>query len=162
MLALLAFPIAEIWLLIILGDLYGWWVMLYLVVMIVLGLQLIRNEKALITGHLMQSLIQQQSPFKALFGSARNIIAGILLIIPGVLTDVIAAILLLLPVKKPAISYNFSTSNSSTSRESVRTGEPEQVFETSRETAYQGRHYKKHQNKAANDNVIEGEFKRED
>ncbi len=161
MLAVLGFPVAEIWVLISLANIYGWWVVLYLVVMIVLGLQLIRNEKALITGHLMQSLLQKQSPLKALFGSARNIIAGILLIIPGVLTDVVAAVLLLMPVKKPVISYNPSATNTSTSRESVRADEPEHAFETPRETAYQERYQKAH-NKAANDNVIEGEFKRED
>ncbi|MEO6117795.1 MAG: FxsA family protein [Methylotenera sp.] len=126
-LALLAFPIAEIWLLISLADEYGWWVLLYLVVITVLGLQLIRDEKLLFSGRLMQSLTQGGNPVKAIFGSARNIIAGVLLIIPGVITDLVAVVLLLLPVNKD------------------------------------GQNTSKHPSqKAANDDVIEGEFRRED
>lgn len=126
-LTLLAFPVAEIWLLISLADEYGWWVLLYLVVVAALGLRLIRDEKQLFSGRMMQSLTQGNNPTKAIFGSARNIIAGILLIIPGVLTDAIAAILLLIPIKHEAV-------NTST---------------------YQAK-------PAANDDVIEGEFRRED
>jgi UPF0716 protein FxsA len=125
-LALLAFPIAEIWILVNLFQQYGWWVLLYLVAMVLLGLQLIRDEKLLFSGRVMQSLSQGGNPMKAMFGSARNIIAGILLIIPGVLTDVIAVVLLLIPVDKSAIK-------SSTFKQ-----------------------------QAANDDVIEGEFHRED
>ena len=40
-LMLLAFPIAEIWILINLSHRYGWWVLLYLVVVGWLGLQLV-------------------------------------------------------------------------------------------------------------------------
>lgn len=125
-LALLAFPIAEIWILINLFQQYGWWVLLYLVAMVLLGLQLIRDEKLLFSGRMMQSLSQGGNPMKAMFGSARNIIAGILLIIPGVLTDVIAVVLLLMPVDKSAVK-------SSTFKQ-----------------------------QAANDDVIEGEFHREE
>ena len=126
-LALLAFPIAEISILISLANQYGWWVLLYLVVVALLGLQLIRDEKLLFSGRMMQSLTQGGNPVKAIFGSARNIIAGVLLIIPGVITDIIAVILLLIPVNKNAPN----ASNHQT-------------------------------RKAANDDVIEGEFRRED
>jgi UPF0716 protein FxsA len=94
--------------------------------MVLLGLQLIRDEKLLFSGRMMQSLNQGGNPMKAMFGSARNIIAGILLIIPGVITDLIAVVLLLIPVNKSEIS-------SSTFKQ-----------------------------QAANDDVIEGEFHRED
>ncbi len=126
-LALLAFPIAEISILISLANQYGWWVLLYLVVVALLGLQLIRDEKLFFSVRMMQNLTQGGNPIKALFGSARNIIAGILLIIPGVLTDIIAVVLLLIPVNKS------------------------------------GQNASKHQSRqAANDDVIEGEFHRED
>ena len=125
-LALLAFPIAEIWILVNLFQQYGWWVLLYLVAMVLLGLQLIRDEKLLFSGRMMQSLSQGGNPMKAMFGSARNIIAGILLIIPGVITDLIAVVLLLIPVDKSAIK-------STTFKQ-----------------------------QAANDDVIEGEFHREE
>ena len=98
LLILLAFPIAEIWILVSLMHLYGWWVVLYLIAIAFLGLQLIRDEKILFSGRMMQSLVQGGNPMKAMFGSARNIFAGILLIIPGVMTDLIAAGLLLIPI----------------------------------------------------------------
>lgn len=126
-LAILAFPVAEIWILVSLMQQYGWWVVLYLLVIATLGLRLIRDEKMLFSGRMMQNLTQNGSPMKAIFGSARNIIAGVLLIIPGVLTDVLAAILLLIPINS----------------------------KHKKAQAYQAE-------KAANDDVIEGEFRRED
>jgi UPF0716 protein FxsA len=128
LLILLAFPIAEIWILVSLMHQYGWWVVLYLVVVALLGLQLIRDEKLLFSGRMMQGLMQGGNPIKAMFGSARNIFAGVLLIIPGVMTDVIAAVLLLIPIHNNKVQ------------------EP---------PTYQSE-------KAANDDVIEGEFHRED
>jgi UPF0716 protein FxsA len=127
-LCLLAFPIVEIALLIGLASEYGWKVLLYIVVVALLGLRLISDEKQMLTGRVMQSLMGGEHPVKAIFGSARNIIAGILLVIPGVITDVIAVILLLVPVKRIATPAS--------------PGGP--------------------QRQAANDDVIEGEFRRED
>lgn len=135
MLILLAFPIAEIWILVSLMGLYGWWVVLYLVAVAWLGLQLIRDERSLFSGRVIQSLMQERNPMKAIFGSARNIFAGILLIIPGVMTDVIAAVLLLIPINA---SNNNTDNNQSQNPPNYRS------------------------EKAANDDVIEGEFHRED
>lgn len=100
LLTLLGLPVAEIWILIYLTHRYDWWVFFYLVVVAMLGLQLIRQEKILFLGRMMRNLIQGGGPLKSIFGSARYIIAGILLIIPGIITDIIACILLIIPVKK--------------------------------------------------------------
>lgn len=126
---LLAFPVLEIWLLIELGNRYGWWLLAYLVIVAMLGWRLIQDEKLLMLGRMAQTLSQGGTPAKALFGSAKNLIAGILLILPGVLGDVLAVILLLLPSAKSQTS-------------GPRAGSTK--------------------NKAANDDVIEGEFRRED
>lgn len=96
---LLAFPIAEIYLLFKLADQYGWWLLVYLVVIGYLGLQLIKGEKILMGPKMMQSLTQGGNPIRAMLGTARNMIAGVLLLIPGVITDAIAVVLLLIPVK---------------------------------------------------------------
>lgn len=122
---LLAFPFAEIFLLVKLGHQYGWWLLFYLVVIGFLGLQLIRGEKLLISAKMMQSLAQGGNPVKIILGSARNMVAGVLLIIPGIMTDIIAAILLLIPISKPNLN---AASN------------------------------QQYQTKAANDEIIEGEF----
>lgn len=130
LLILLAFPIAEIFLLIELANRYGWWLLAYLVVIGYLGLQLIRGEKLMMSAKMMQSLAAGGNPVKTMLGSARNMIAGVLLMIPGVMTDVIAAILLLIPFGKPNLE---NSTNQSYQRSSNNT-------------------------RAANDDVIEGEF----
>ncbi len=133
-LILLAFPIAEIWLLIELADQYGWLLLLYLVAIGWLGLRMIREEKAKFSVHMMQNIAAGGNPAKAVFGTARNIIAGVLLMLPGVITDIIAVTLLLIPIKNAKPS-----------------GEPPSN-DASRSSPRQ----------AANDDVIEGEFRRED
>jgi UPF0716 protein FxsA len=125
MLILLAFPVLEIWLIIDLTAQYGWWFIAYLVIVTFLGWRLIQEEKQLFAGRMMQTLAQSASPGSALFGSVKNLIAGILLLIPGLMTDGIAVILLLIP------------STSSPSKAAFKQG-------------------------AANDDVIEGEYTRED
>ena len=133
-LILLAFPIAEIWLLIELADQYGWLLLLYLVGIGWLGLRLIREEKSSFSVRMVQNMAAGGNPIKAIFGSARNIIAGVLLMLPGVITDIIAVSLLLIPIR------NTQTLNDQTSNDQFR------------ESPHQ----------AANDDVIEGEFRRED
>ncbi len=135
-LILLAFPFAEIFLLVDLAHKYGWWLLLYLVVIGYLGLQLIRGEKLLMSVKMMQSLSAGGNPIKTMLGSARNMVAGVLLIIPGVISDIIAVILLLIPISKPSLGSNFQ--NHATNNQ------------------YQDSY--KPNTKAANDDVIEGEF----
>lgn len=139
LLILLAFPVLEIWVLIELGSRYGWALLGYLVVMAILGWRLILDEKVMIFGRVAQTLVQGGTPAKVLFGSAKNMIAGILLIIPGVITDIFAVILLLIPSPKPL------------------------SFEQNDPTGFgNGNHTNPKSRRAANDDVIEGEFKRED
>lgn len=97
---LLAFPVLEIWLLIELGSRYGWWLLAYLVSMAILGWRLILEEKFLLFGRVAQTLAQGNTPLKALFESAKNLIAGVLLILPGVMSDVIALVILFMPTAK--------------------------------------------------------------
>jgi UPF0716 protein FxsA len=92
-LILLAFPFAELFLLISLADEYGWCLLFYLVVIGYLGLQLIRGEKLLLTAKMMQGMAAGGNPLKTMLGSARNMVAGILFIIPGVITASVIAVL---------------------------------------------------------------------
>jgi UPF0716 protein FxsA len=130
---LLAFPIAEIWLLIELGQRYGGWVLLYLVLISFLGLRLIRGEKLLMATKMMQNLREGGHPIKTMLGSARNVLAGVLLIIPGIITDIIAVILLLIPIDQ-----------------------------TKRNVPSQTQYHTQYKKAANDDDVIEGEFHRED
>jgi UPF0716 protein FxsA len=132
-LILLAFPFAEIFLLVDLAHKYGWWVLFYLVAIGFLGLQLIRGEKLLLSAKMMQSMTAGGNPIKTMLSSARNMVAGVLLVIPGIITDIIAVVLLLIPISKPSLA---GATNA------------QQPFE---QPQYQ-------RSKAANDDVIEGEF----
>ena len=129
LLILLAFPILEIWLLVELADQYGWWVLLYLLIVGVLGWRLIQDEKFSLAGRMMQTLSQGGTPAKAVFMSLKNLAAGILLLIPGIITDVIAIVLRVMPAANP--------------KAQPQGAEP--------------RH-----RRAANDDIIEGEYRRED
>lgn len=135
---LLAFPIAEIYLLFQLGDRYGWWLLLYLVVITYLGLQLIKGEKQMMSAKMMQSIQAGGNPFKTAMGTARNLFAGVLLVIPGVMTDVIAAILLLIPIKQPQVDANAGSYQTDGS-------------------GYEGQ-YRNSDAQPANDDIIEGEY----
>lgn len=125
---LLAFPVLELWILVELGQEYGWWLLAYLLIMVFLGWRLIQDEKQLVFGRLAQALAAGGTPASVMFGSAKNFVAGILLMLPGILSDILAAILLLLPSSGPDVHAG----------------------------AFRGK------NRAANDDVIEGEFRRED
>ena len=135
---LLAFPIAEIYLLFQLADRYGWWLLLYLVVITYLGLQLIKGEKQMMSAKMMQSIQSGGNPFKTAMGTARNLFAGVLLVIPGVITDVIAAGLLLIPIKQPNVDTNTGSYQTDGS-------------------GYEGS-YRNSGTQPANDDIIEGEY----
>jgi UPF0716 protein FxsA len=114
---LLSFPVIEIWGIFKLSDLYGWWFFLYMVLVTYLGWRLIKEEKQLVFTKLMGAMGQGGNPIKAMIGSARNLFAGILFIIPGVITDFFAVILLLIPIK------DSSSQNIHSSEEDVIEGE---------------------------------------
>ncbi len=125
---LLAFPFVEIAILIELSQRYGWWVLAYLIIIAYLGIRLIRSEKDLIAARMFQQMGSGSNPIVALFATARNMFAGVLLLIPGVVSDLIAVILLLIPAKQPMSGGQ----------------------------AHQNSHA--HHRASANDAVIEGEF----
>jgi len=120
---MLGFPVLEAYVLFRLAGQYGWWVLVWLLASAALGVALIRLERVLWGARMIIHLQSGKSPFSALFASGRIFLAGGLLIFPGVISDVMAVILLLFP---------------GTWRR------PKDLMP-----------------KAANDDVIEGEFRRE-
>lgn len=98
LLILLAFPVLELVLLFKLGAQFGWWLAAYLLAAAILGWLLIQDEKMVVFGRMVQTMQQGQHPLRALLASARKVIAGLLLIFPGVASDVLALLLLLIPL----------------------------------------------------------------
>lgn len=94
---LLGFPALEIFVLAKLAGSIGWWTLLWLVVAAIAGWLLIQEEKLAVFGRLFSSLQSGQPLAFAMLDSLRTLFAGVLLIFPGVVSDFVALVLLLLP-----------------------------------------------------------------
>ena len=130
---LILVPFIEIWGYFKLGSLYGWWYFLYMVVIGVLGWRMIKEEKSQLLFRMMNSFQSAGSPFQMIMGTAKNMIAGGLFLFPGIVTDLIAIILLVMPSVK-----------------------------NSNDNLFQEMQNRFNQKKQKDDSVIEGEFKKED
>jgi UPF0716 protein FxsA len=97
LLFILLFPALEIYTMFQLADLTGWWLLAWLLLGVLAGRLLIQGEVMALVGRLAMTVQSGQSPFAALWESGRTILAGVLLIFPGVLSDLIALVLLLWP-----------------------------------------------------------------
>ncbi|OIQ84117.1 phage T7 F exclusion suppressor FxsA [mine drainage metagenome] len=97
---LLAFPALELVLMIWLAERFGWWLLVYLIFAAVCGWLLIQDERWVAFGRMAATLGEGQHPVRALLASARKVVAGILLILPGVLGDVLAIVILLIPMPR--------------------------------------------------------------
>ena len=126
---LITLPFFEIWGLFKLGAEYGWWFFGYIVVMAILGWQLIQDEKMMVIPKLVAMMSQGGNLISGILGSAKNLLAGALFLFPGVITDLIGIVLLLIPVQA-SLNQNANP--------------------------FQQDAHKK------NDDIIEGEYRRED
>ena len=94
---LLGFPLLEAVVLVRLSDTLGWWILAWMVLAAVAGMALIKEARFALVARLAAGLAQGRFSIVALTDSARTALAGILLIYPGVVSDLIALTLLLLP-----------------------------------------------------------------
>lgn len=97
---LLGFPALEIFVLFRLADAIGWWLLPWLILSAAAGWALIQEERLAVFGRLFSSLQSGQPLGYAMLDSLRTLFAGVLLIFPGVISDGLAVILLLLPRPK--------------------------------------------------------------
>lgn len=96
-LLLLSFPVLEAIGIFWVADAIGAWVLLWLLAAAVAGILLIRFERLAWGARLLFSLQAGTHPLGALFTSGRVLLAGGLLVFPGLFSDVIALGLLLMP-----------------------------------------------------------------
>ena len=94
---LLGFPLLEMWLAVLVAHKIGWWLLLWLVGAVILGAALIRKQQFSILGRVLLAVQQRQDPFPAIFATGRILLAGLLLILPGLVSDALALLLLLWP-----------------------------------------------------------------
>ena len=94
---LLGFPLLEAVVLVRLSETLGWWVLAWVVLAACAGMALIKEARFAMLARLAAGFAQGRFAIAALTDSARTVVAGILLIYPGVVSDLIALTLLLLP-----------------------------------------------------------------
>jgi UPF0716 protein FxsA len=94
---LLGFPLLEALVLLRLAQTMGWWVLAWVVLSACAGVALLKNARYTLVTQLAAGLANGEFSISALGYSARTVLAGLLLIFPGVVSDLIAITLLLLP-----------------------------------------------------------------
>jgi UPF0716 protein FxsA len=97
----MGFPLLEIAVLVRLAEVHGWWVLGWLVVAAIAGVALLKEARFALVARLGAALAAGQFSIAAFVDSARTVLAGFLLIFPGVISDFIALTLLLLPRAVP-------------------------------------------------------------
>ena len=97
LLVLFGLPALEIYTMFQLAESIGWWLLAWLLFSAIFGWILIKEESMAVFGRLAVAVQNGQSPFVALWDSGRTILAGLLLIFPGVISDFVALVLLLWP-----------------------------------------------------------------
>lgn len=126
LIVILGFPALEIYTMIAVADYTGWWLLAWLGLSALAGWFLIREESLAVFGRLTMAVQNSQSPFAAIWDSGRTILAGLLLIFPGVLSDLIALILLVLPNKTGRVNVR-ATPDDNTIEGEVRVVEIEKI-----------------------------------
>lgn len=126
----LAFPVLEMVGIYRIWQAVGWWTLIWLLLAAMLGFALIAAERVAFLPRLAESMLTGRHPFELIFSSGQRFLAGILFILPGAMSDVIALVLLLRAGWSPPPPRQPGPSGA--------------------------------RQRPANDDVIEGEFRRED
>ncbi len=84
---------------------HGGWVLAWLLFAGIAGIVLIKEARFSLVTRLAGALANGQFSLAAFIDSFRTVIAGLLLIFPGVISDVMALFLLLLPIREPALEH---------------------------------------------------------
>jgi UPF0716 protein FxsA len=100
---LLGFPLLEVVVLVRLSEVLGWWILAWVVLAACAGIALIKEARFAMLARLAAGLTEGQFAITALTDSARTVVAGLFLIFPGVVSDLIALTLLLLPGPKAIV-----------------------------------------------------------
>jgi UPF0716 protein FxsA len=98
---LLGFPLMEILILARLAETHGWWVLAWVVLSAIAGFALLKEARFALVARVGAALAAGQFSIAAFVDSARTVLAGLLLIFPGVISDFLALALLLLPRRLP-------------------------------------------------------------
>ena len=131
---LMGFPLLEGSLLYTLGQGHGGWVVAWLLFSAIAGIVLIKQARFSLVTRLASELSRGQFSLSAIIDSFRTVLAGLLLIFPGIISDIMALVLLLLPIREPAYQYAHARDprHATPTRESNRDGVIEGEFRRER------------------------------
>jgi UPF0716 protein FxsA len=99
MIIVLSFPALEIYTLVQIYHFIGWWIIVLLLGGLLVGWSLIVGERLAFFARMSMTVQSGGSPLRALIDSGRNMIAGALFIFPGVISDALAVLVLVLPLR---------------------------------------------------------------
>lgn len=99
MIIVLSFPVLEVYALVQIYHYIGAWVIALLAGGVLAGWSLITGERLAFFARITMTLQSGGSPLRALIDSGRTMIAGALLIFPGVISDALALLVLLVPLR---------------------------------------------------------------
>ena len=100
-LIILASLVLEVFVWIGVGDLVGsmWYVFFWFIAAFLIGVNIVRKSSAGLMPQMQQMQAGQMSADPALSGNLPKLLAGFLLMIPGLITDVLAVLILIPPVQ---------------------------------------------------------------
>lgn len=105
-LLLLVFPLVELYFLIKAGGIFGAWpVVLWVILAAVFGVSLIQSQGFATAERVRAALARGETPAMGMLEGMALIAAGVLFLIPGLLSDAVAIALLIPPVRRALIRH---------------------------------------------------------
>ena len=98
LLMVLGFPLLDVYATVRFARWTGVPVVAWLGVAAIVGLALLRNERIAFRANTIAAMHGEQPLLRGLVDSGRKVLAGVLLMVPGILSDLIALVLLALPL----------------------------------------------------------------
>lgn len=154
-------PLIELYFIIVVGDAFGaFWTVLLVVLTAIIGLSLMRIQGMSTLIRAQRNMAQGQTPAVEMLEGIVLAIAGVLLIVPGFITDTIGFLCLIPAIRRAAIHYFLRRI---ATHSSTRPGFNAQSVNWSAKQDYQQQPKSseaKHPKKVGH--TIEGEYRRED
>lgn len=160
----IVFPIVEIAVLVKFGQAFGfWWTLVLILSTAVLGTAVMHHQGFQVMNRAMESLSAGRPPIGPVVDGAFIMLAGLLLITPGIISDVVGALMLVPWIRHRIAAWSVRTA--------LKAGRVHVDVFTSRTTASDGgprgpagfeRGAPPHQSEAGDGPIIEGDFERLD
>jgi len=121
---LLGFPVLDFYLTVQLASVSGIPVAAWLILGVAAGWMLLRSQRLSFRARTLAAMYGPDSLLRGLLDSGRKVLAGFLFLLPGVLSDGMALLLLLMPINVgPALQMHTTTMRGTARRSSTLEGD---------------------------------------